>query len=142
MEIWVFWVILAVVLGVAEIFTLTAALGLFGVAALITAGFAVALPLPLQLLVFTASSAAGLLFVRPIARRHLLMPQLERFGVDALVGSAAHVVQDVNGVSGLVRIGGEEWTARAYDESQVIPVGTTVDVMEIRGSTAYVYPRE
>ena len=47
--------------------------------------------------------------------------------------------------SGRVRIGGEEWSARSYDETDetlVIPVGRTVDVMQIEGATALVYPRE
>ena len=43
---------------------------------------------------------------------------------------------------GLFRIGGEEWSARSYDETLVIPVGITVDVMQIEGATALVYPRE
>ena len=46
------------------------------------------------------------------------------------------------GRGGRVRIDGEEWTARAYDETLVIPPGKTVDVMEISGATAIVYPRD
>ena len=44
--------------------------------------------------------------------------------------------------SGRIRIGGEEWSSRPYDESLVIPVGAKVDVMQIEGATALVYPRE
>jgi membrane protein implicated in regulation of membrane protease activity len=62
--------------------------------------------------------------------------------VDALVGRGAYVVSEVSGLGGRVRIGGEEWTARPYDETLVIPPGTTVDVIEISGTTALVYPRE
>ncbi|QNE78924.1 NfeD family protein [Streptomyces finlayi] len=143
MDPWLIWLIVAAVLAVAEILTLTAALGMLGVAALVTAGFAgVGLPLPLQFVVFTIASTAGLLFLRPLALRHILKPQAERFGVDALIGSSAHVVSEVTGAGGRVRIGGEEWTARAYDETLVIPAGTTVDVIEISGATALVYPRE
>ncbi|MGH3841452.1 MAG: NfeD family protein [Pseudonocardiaceae bacterium] len=143
MGVWVIWLILAVALGTAEIFTFTAALGLLGGAALITSlAAALGLPLALQLVVFTLCAAVGVVLVRPIAQRHLLQPRLERFGVDALVGKPARVVQDVTGVAGRVRIDGEEWTARAYDETMVIPTGATVDVMEIRGATALVYPRE
>jgi membrane protein implicated in regulation of membrane protease activity len=142
-DVWTIWVVLAVVLGVAEIFTLTAALGLLGGAALITSLFAViGLPLPAQLLVFTVASAAGIVLVRPVARRHMLRPQLERFGVDALVGRPARVLQEVTGHGGRIRIGGEEWTAHAYDESLVIPAGAIVNVMEIRGAIAVVYPQE
>ena len=67
MDEWIIWIILAVVLGVAEIFTVTAALGLLGVAAFLTAATAaIGLPVPLQLLVFALSSTAGLIVIRPI----------------------------------------------------------------------------
>ncbi|WP_411103812.1 NfeD family protein [Streptomyces sp. cmx-4-9] len=139
---WLIWLIAALLLGAAEIFTLTAALGLLAGAALVTAaGAAAGLPVPWQFLVFALVSAAGVVFVRPIALRRLTPPQ-ERFGVDALVGGSAYVTSEVTGLGGRVRIGGEEWTACAYDESMVIPPGTTVDVIEIKGSTALVYPRE
>ncbi|MEV4396603.1 NfeD family protein [Nonomuraea sp. NPDC049607] len=143
MDEWVIWIILAVVLGVAELFTLTAALGLLGVAALLTAlTAAVGLPVPLQILVFALSSAAGMVVIRPLAVRHLQQPPLQRFGVEALVGKPAYVVAEVTGRDGRVRIGGEEWSARAYDETLVIPTGATVDIIEIEGATALVYPRE
>jgi Membrane protein implicated in regulation of membrane protease activity len=140
---WVLWLILAVVLGAAEIFTLTAALGLLGLAAALTAVVAaLGLPVPVQLIVFVIASIAGLGVVRPIARRHLLQPPPQRFGVEALVGKPAYVIQEVTAHDGRVRINGEEWSARAYDETQVIPAGATVDVMQIEGATALVYPRE
>ncbi|MBB4917671.1 NfeD family protein [Streptosporangium saharense] len=144
MDYWVIWLILAVVLGVAEIFTLTTALGLLGGAALITSVAAgLGLPLPLQLLVFAAAMVTGMVVVRPIARRHLLPPSGDRrFGIQALVGKSAYVLTEVTGRDGRVRIGGEEWSARAYDETLVIPAGAVVDVIEIEGATALVYPRE
>ncbi|MFP1628887.1 NfeD family protein [Streptomyces sp. 5K101] len=143
MDPWLIWLITAAVLAVVEIFTLTAALGMLGGAALVTAGFAaVGLPLPLQFVVFTVVATVSLLFLRPIALRHVRRPGAQRFGVEALVGRAAYVVSEVTARSGRVRIGGEEWTARAYDETLVIPPGTTVDVMEISGATALVHPRE
>lgn len=144
MDEWIIWVILAVVLGVAEIFTLTAALGLLGVASLLTAGAAaVGLPVPLQFLVFALTSTAGLVVIRPLVKRHnIRQPQLTRFGVEALVGKPAYVVAEVTGHDGRIRLAGEEWSARAYDETLVIPTGATVDVIEIDGATALVYPRE
>ncbi|AWZ04459.1 MULTISPECIES: NfeD family protein [unclassified Streptomyces] len=143
MDPWLIWLITALVLGAAEIATLTVALGLLGGAALVTAAFAAAgLPLPLQFLVFAVVATVGVVFVRPVALRRLSPRPEERFGVDALVGAAAYVTAEVSMRGGRVRIGGEEWTARAYDESLVIPPGTTVDVIEIKGTTALVYPRE
>ena len=143
MAAWVVWLVLAVVLGVAETATLTAVLGLLGGAALLTAGVAaVGLPVPLQLLVFAATSTAGILLVRPVAQRHALEPQPERFGVDALVGNSGHTVTQVTAQGGSIHIGGEHWTARTFDQSVVIPPGTAVTVMQIDGATAIVYPQE
>lgn len=143
MNDWIIWLVLAVALGMAELLTLTAALGLLGTAALLTAGVAaLGLPVPAQLLVFALSSASGVLVLRPLARSRGRQPQLRRFGVDALIGKSAYVVREVTGREGRVRIGGEEWSARAYDETLVIPAGAAVDVIEIEGATALVYPRE
>jgi membrane protein implicated in regulation of membrane protease activity len=143
MELWLIWLVVAVVLGVVEIFTLTAALGVLAAAALVPAVLAaVGLPLPVQLILFAIASTAGVVLVRPVALRHMRQPQLERFGVDALVGKRAYVVREVTDRDGLVRVEGEEWTARSFDESTVIPVGAPVDIMRISGTTAFVYPRE
>ncbi|MET9444084.1 NfeD family protein [Streptomyces sp. NPDC006610] len=143
MDPWLIWLIVAAMLALAEVFALTAFLGMLSAAALVTAGAAaIGLPPSFQFLVFALVATVTVLFVRPIALRHVLQPQVERFGVDALVGRAAYVVSDVTGLDGRVRIDGEEWTARAYDETLVIPSGKTVDVIEIKGATAIVYPRD
>lgn len=143
MGAWIIWLIVAGVLGVAELLTLTLALGLLAVAAL-AAGIigAAGLGLPLQLGAFAVVAAAGLGLIRPIAIRHIKQPPPLRTGVAALVGKTAIVIEEVNGHGGRVRIGGEVWTSRAYDEDLVIPVGTKVDVLQIEGVTALVYPRE
>jgi len=52
------------------------------------------------------------------------------------------VLDEVNPHSGRVQIGGEEWSARPYDESSVIPAGATVEVLQIKGAMALVHPRE
>jgi membrane protein implicated in regulation of membrane protease activity len=96
----------------------------------------------MQLIAFAAVSAAGLVVLRPVARRQMQQVRLQRFGTDALVGRTAVVLKDVSGHDGMVRIGGEEWTARSLDEAQVIPAGVTVNVLQIEGATAIVYPRE
>ncbi len=83
-----------------------------------------------------------LVVLRPIIQRHRRQPRLEHFGVAALAGRPAYVVQDVTDWDGTVRISGEEWTARAFDQSLVVPAGATVDVIQIDGATAVVYPRE
>ena len=140
---WIVWLIVAAVLGVAELMTTTFALGIIAVAALVAAVVGgVHGALPFQLLAFVVAAAAGLGFVLPVARRHVKQPPLLRTGTAALVGKTARVLEEVTVHGGRVRIGGEVWAARPYDESLVIPVGAAVDVMQIEGATALVYPRE
>jgi membrane protein implicated in regulation of membrane protease activity len=140
---WIIWLIVAAVLGVAELLTVTLALGLLAVAALAAGLIGVAgLGVPVQLAAFAAVAAAGLGVVRPIAIRHIKHPPPLRTGAAALVGQTAIVIEEVTGLAGRVRIGGEVWTSRAYDDSLVIPVGAKVDVLQIQGVTALVYPRE
>jgi membrane protein implicated in regulation of membrane protease activity len=143
MMAWIVWLIVAAVLGVAELMTTTFALGILAVAALVAAGVGGAhLGLPFQLAAFVVASAAGLGFVLPVARRHIRQPPPLKTGTAALVGRTASVLEEVSGHSGRVRIGGEVWSARSYDETLIIPVGRVVDVMQIEGATALVYPRE
>jgi membrane protein implicated in regulation of membrane protease activity len=78
--------------------------------------------------------------LRPLARSHRRMPPQLRTGTAALVGKTAMVVERIVNDEGIgcVRIDGEVWTARAYDEDDVIEVGKRVQVIEIRGATALV----
>ena len=138
---WVIWAILAVLLALGEL--ATPGLFFLGPVALATLpALVVALlggPAWLQVLVFIAGSLASLLVLRPIARAHLQMPALTRTGTAALVGTRAMVLERVDADGGRVKIGGEEWSARAYMPDQVLEPGTQVEVVKIEGATALVY---
>jgi membrane protein implicated in regulation of membrane protease activity len=119
------------------------ALGLLAVAAGVAAVVGgVGLGLPFQIGAFAVAAAAGLGVVRPLAVRHIRQPPLLRTGTSALVGRSATVLEEVTAQGGRVRIGGEVWSARSYDESSVLPAGSSVDVFAIEGATALVHPRE
>ncbi|THA23566.1 NfeD family protein [Streptomyces sp. RKND-216] len=140
---WFVWLLAAVGLGVAEFFTLTLVLGLLAGAALVAAVVAgLGVGLLGQLVALAVAAAAGLVLVRPVALRHMAQGPLTREGSDALIGKRAEVMHEVTATRGLIKVSGEEWSARALDESHVIPAGALVDVMEIDGVTAVVYPRE
>jgi membrane protein implicated in regulation of membrane protease activity len=68
----------------------------------------------------------------------LRLPAISRTGTDALVGRQGLVTQRVDAKGGRVRIGGEEWSARAYVGDQVFVEGQTVDIIQIEGATALV----
>jgi membrane protein implicated in regulation of membrane protease activity len=139
MEEWVWWMIAAGVLAVGEILTLGFFLGPVAIAAMAAAVVALAgAGLAVQWIVFIAVSVASLLVLRPIARRHLSTPARLRTGAAALVGSRAVVLERVDGDGGQVKIGGEVWSARAYDEDHAFEPGTRVEVLKIDGATALV----
>jgi len=138
---WLIWAIAAALLAVGEIFTPGLFfLGPVAVAAVAAGIVALAgVGVVLQLVVFIAGSIASVWVLRPIARRHLHMPAALRTGTAALEGTKAVVLQRVDANGGRVRIGGEEWSARAYMEDQVLEPGTRVEVVKIEGATALVY---
>ena len=140
MDEWVLWMIAAGVLAVGEMLTVSFFLGPIAVAAVAAAIVALAGgPVALQWIVFTVMSAGSLLVLRPIARRHLRMPAQLRTGAAALVGSTAVVIDRVDRDGGTVRLAGEVWSARSFDEDHAFEPGTRVEVFKIEGATALVH---
>ena len=139
MDAWVIWLIVAVVFGIGEIATLGFFLAPFAGGALVAALVSVAcwgdcVSCAACLVVAVVLLAA----LRPVALRHRKQAPSLRTGTAALVGRTATVVERVAGDEGCVRLDGEIWTARPYDEDQVFEAGTRVQVREIRGATALV----
>ena len=141
MDPWVLWLIAAVVLAVGEIATMGFFLAPFAAGALVAsltsaAGAGTAINLIVFLVVSSSRSArCG----RSLARTSGT-PALSRTGTAALIGKHAIVLERIANDEGVgcVRLDGEVWTARAYDEDDVIEQGKRVQVMEIRGATALV----
>jgi membrane protein implicated in regulation of membrane protease activity len=139
MEDWVWWVIAAGGLAVGEIFTMGFFLGPIAIAAVLAAIVSLAGGgLAASWVVFIAASLASVLVLRPIARRHLRTPPRIRTGTAALVGGPATVLERVDRNGGQVKIGGDVWTARSYDEDESFEPGARVEVIKIDGATALV----
>ncbi len=138
---WVLWVVLAAAFGIGEMLTTGFFLAPFAVGAALAAVVDVAgAGGVVSVVVFVLASLLTLTLVRPIARRHLREPPQIRTGSAALVGKRATVLERIANDEGVgcVRIDGEVWTARAYDDDHVIAEGTKVDVVGIKGATALV----
>ncbi len=136
------WLALAVVLGVAEMFSLDLMLIMLATGAF--AGFLTSLftdAVAIQATVALITAVGMLAVVRPgVARRLHTGPEL-RLGHGKLVGTQGTVTETVTALApGRVRLAGDVWSAQPYDESLTIEVGETVEVFEIRGATAYVHP--
>jgi len=139
---WLSWLVFAGLLGVAELVTLRFAAGLMALAAITAAVVAAVGGGPLaQALAFAGTSFAAVVALFPLAQRRRSHIRY-RSGSDALNDQSATVVRQVDALDGAVRIGGEVWSARAYDQTQVIAEGTRVTVYAIEGATALVYTLE
>ena len=141
MDPWVIWLIAAVIFAVGEIATLGFFLAPFAggaVVAAITA--AVGAGALASWGVFIVVSLVLLLALRPLALSHRRQPPQLRTGTAALVGRTATVVERIANREdkGCVKLEGENWSARAYDEDEVFEPGARVQVVEIRGATALV----
>ncbi|HSE07372.1 MAG TPA: NfeD family protein [Nocardioidaceae bacterium] len=137
---WQAWLGIAIALGVAELFSLDLVLLMMATGAMVGMIAAlVGLGWPIQVIAAVAASVGMLALVRPsIVKRFHSGPELT-LGHAALVGKQGVVVDEVSVHSGQIRVGGDLWTARPFDETEVIEPGAPVDIFEIRGATAYVH---
>jgi membrane protein implicated in regulation of membrane protease activity len=137
---WVWWLVAGVLLGIAELFTGTFVLIMFSGGALAAAvAAALGAPLGVQALVFAIGSVLGLFAARPLRDRMNPHPAVDAGGVAGIEGADCEVLEQVDALRGQVKIGGEIWSARAYDATQVFEVGERVRVIDVKGATALVW---
>lgn len=139
---WQTWLGLAIVLAGLEMLSLDLILIMLAAGAVVGMILAVAgLPVAVQILAAGAAAVAALALVRPkMAQRMHGGPALE-IGHGKLVGTQGRVTEEITPLNaGRVKLGGEIWTALPYDEMTSINPGDTVEVLAIRGATAYVHP--
>jgi membrane protein implicated in regulation of membrane protease activity len=139
--VWIVWLIAAVALGVAEIFSGTLILIMLSAGAVggaLTA--ALGAPVWAQGLIFALVSALALVGLRPTLQRHIhTTADSAPMGLEAIEGSPGLVLERVDMDHGLIKIDGELWSARPYDASQTFDPGERVRVIEVRGATALVW---
>ncbi len=141
MDAWIVWLAVACALGIGEMhqggfylapFAVGAALA--AIVGLLGVGFA------LSGVMFVAVSAVVFATLRPVAKRHRRLGPAIRTGAAALIGKRAIVIERIANDEGVgcVKVDGEVWTARSYDEDEVIDAGERVEIVEIKGATALV----
>jgi membrane protein implicated in regulation of membrane protease activity len=133
------WLIGGIVLVAAEILSGDFFLLMLGIGALVAA-LAEALfhNTLISLAVFAVSSIGLVTFARPWLKAKFHGPIVPD-NVRALIGGTATVLATVDESGGQVKLNGEVWSARAFDDKQVLEPGTAVTVMEISGATAVVW---
>jgi membrane protein implicated in regulation of membrane protease activity len=134
------WLIVGVLLIAAEVLTGDLTLAMLGIAALAAAGAGgVGGGVPVQVVVFGIVAIGLVTLARPVLRKRLHPGHHVKTNVAALVGAKAIVLSTVDAHSGQVKLAGEVWSARAFDETQVLEPGRSVTVMDISGATAVVW---
>ena len=138
-----FWLILFVVLLIAEISTLGLVAIWFAGGAFISFWLSVAgvVDWTGQLFVFVFVSFLLLLTTRPIAAKYLNR-NTTKTNVEGLIGRTVKVSETIDNLNetGHVLINGVEWLARAEHDSMVIPEDTRVCIVAITGVKAIVQP--
>lgn len=134
------WLIIGIVLVLAEVLSGAFVLVMLGGAALIAALVAlIGGPGIISGVAFAAVAVGGITLARPALMRHMHQTEHIKTNVDALVGGKAVVVATVDATTGQVKINGELWSARSYDETEVLEPGRSVTIMNISGATAVVW---
>ena len=135
------WLIFALGLAGAEALTGDMFLIMLSGGALAAAGSSWLLGLPVWAdgVVFLVVSVLLLVLVRPALRRRLVSGKTLPEPAKALEGKHALVLDRVSTHQGQVKLDGEVWTARPYNEDEVYEPGDRVTVMHIDGATAVVW---
>ena len=143
-NLWAVWVGLAALLGLAELASLDFTLLMLAAGALVAAAMAAVVPglFWLQLVVGLIAAAAMLIAIRPLLVRKLHHNHGElKTGTAHVVGRSGVVVREISpDGGGSIRLAGELWTAKPFDGHSTIAPGIRVEVMEVDGATAVVYP--
>jgi membrane protein implicated in regulation of membrane protease activity len=140
---WAVWLSLAFLLGVAEIMSLDLVLIMVAVGAVAGAGVAVLAPTLwwLQILVATLITLMMLLLLRPTLLAKVRNMPGYRSSAAKMVGSSGVATSQIDRSGGEIKVDGQSWSARPYSSDVVIEQGTEIEVYEIDGVIAVVYPK-
>jgi len=132
------WFAAAGVLLVVEMLTVDLLFASLAFSALLAAGAnALGFGVAIQGVVFGVGAVSSLMFLRPIALRHLKKkPADHATNIEALIGAPALTLSVVSENEGLVKLSGETWSARSNKGE--IESGARVEVVAIEGATAVV----
>ena len=141
MAVAVIWLIFALVLAGAEALSGHMFLLMLGGGALAASATSWLMGWPVWAdgSVFLIVSVLLLVLVRPALRRRLTPAQGVLMGIEALEGKSALVLDRVAHDAGQVKLDGQVWTARPFNDGDVYEPGESVTVMHIDGATAVVF---
>ena len=142
MSNFIFWIVLGLILMIAEIFIPSFFIFWFGVGAVVaglTAWFWGVVP---QTIVFLVTSGILVLLTRPLARK-LVGESPRKINVDDIVGKEALVVEKIDNIggTGVVKVDGDRWRALSEND-EVIEEGEKVIIVKVEGAHVVVKRKE
>ncbi|MCX6396109.1 MAG: NfeD family protein [Propionibacteriales bacterium] len=139
-NMWATWLVIATVFGVLELVSMDLILIMLAGGALV--GMLVAFTtdvFAVQMLVSIGAAVALLALLRPGMVKRLHAGPTLAIGAEALIGKRADVLVELSRIApGRIKIEGEVWTAQPFDEDDRIELGASVEVVSIKGATAFV----
>lgn len=138
---WLVWLVLAGVLAVTETATLDFTLLMLAAGALAGATAAVFFPglFWLQIAIALAVAVAMLALLRPTLLQRVRSAPGYRSSMDKMIGSIGTATSQITTAGGEAKVNGESWTARSVEG--IIAEGSEIEVYQIDGAVAVVYPR-
>lgn len=134
-EMMIFWlVVLILSIGVEVISLGLTSIWFAGGALIAVIAAAFSAPVVVQIILFFLVSLVLLIFTRPIAVKYFNRERVKT-NVESLVGKQAIVISEIDNLQGIgqVTVGGQEWSARSYDDRLNLPVGMVVEIVAING---------
>ena len=140
---YILWIILGVVLIIAEIFTLGFVLFFFGIGAFAAAlAGSLGFGFGLQFLIFASVSIALTAMSRTIFAKYFSQndENAVKMGMDSLPGQIGTVTLSSKGAlqEGAVKVYGSTWTAFPIEDEMPLIEGEKVEVVRVQGSSIYV----
>ena len=136
---WQFWLIVAGLFFVGEIFTLGFLIFWFGIGAL----FAMIVSffttnIIIQTTVFIITSTIFILATKPLVKKFVDVKKTNT-NVFSIIGKKALVIKDIDPIhsSGQIKLNGEVWSAET-ENNEIIKEGSEVEVLKINGVKAIV----
>lgn len=136
---WQFWLIVAGLFFVGEIFTLGFLIFWFGIGAsfaMIVSFFTT--NIIIQTTVFLITSTIFILATKPLVKKFVDVKKTNT-NVFSIIGKKALVIKDIDPIhsSGQIKLNGEVWSAETEND-EIIKEGSEVEVLKINGVKAIV----
>lgn len=135
MELWIGWLILSGLMFIIEIFTagfLVFWFGVAGLCAMVLSFFTDSLLI--QIITFIIISVILLIGTKPLINKYVLKEKMVNTNVYTVIGKTAIVTTEINITKGIgqIKVGSDIWAA-VSENSEIIPVGTQVEILKVEG---------